>query len=214
VSSSDAELRRAWRRVAGAGHELLVEELIARHGEPHRHYHTARHVTVVLRHVGELLDAHPADVRRDDEAIIAAALFHDVVYEPRSATNEADSAALAERALAQVGWPVSRAETVGTLVRATANHLFNDQLPGGAAILFDADLAVLGAEPQVYAAYVTAVRHEYAHVDDEQWRAGRATVLRGILSRSPIYLTPTMGARREHRARANLAAELAGLSRP
>ena len=82
-----------------------------------------------------------------------------------------------------------------------------------AAVLFDADLAILGASPAEYQAYVTGVRAEYAHVDDAGWRTGRAAVLQTFLDRDPIYATPTMRADRERRARANLAAELAALAR-
>ena len=42
------------------------------------------------------------------------------------------------------------------------------------AVLLAADLAVLAAEPSRYVEYATAVRREYAHVDDDAWRAGRA----------------------------------------
>ncbi|MEY4231579.1 MAG: hypothetical protein RLZZ362_2428, partial [Actinomycetota bacterium] len=43
------------------------------------------------------------------------------------------------------------------------------------------------------------------------WRAGRAAVLHRFLSRDAIYVTHTMRLQREHRARANLSAELAAL---
>jgi predicted metal-dependent HD superfamily phosphohydrolase len=57
------------------------------------------------------------------------------------------------------------------------------------------------------------VRAEYAHVDDATWRTRRATVLRAFLERAAIYRTEPMR-RQEHRARANLAAELSSLAAP
>ena len=92
---------------------------------------------------------------------------------------------------------------------ATADH---DAADVDAAVLIDADLAILGAEPAAYAAYVHGVRHEYHHVPDDLWVPGRSAVLRSFLDRPAIYLTPCMAADRESRARANLAAELATLS--
>jgi predicted metal-dependent HD superfamily phosphohydrolase len=80
-----------------------------------------------------------------------------------------------------------------------------------AAILMDADLAVLGDEPAVYQAYVNGVRAEYAHVSDHEWRLGRSAVLRSLLARDPLFLTTAMRDERERRARANITAELAGL---
>jgi predicted metal-dependent HD superfamily phosphohydrolase len=140
-------------------------------------------------------------------AVRLAAWFHDAVYDPRRADNEECSALLAARVLADLGVPDERVATVGRLVRSTAGHVgeATDE-----AMLADADLAVLGAEPAVYQAYVVGVRAEYAHVDDATWRVGRANVLTGFLDREAIYITPAMRPR-EPRARANLAAERASL---
>ena len=82
---------------------------------------------------------------------------------------------------------------------------------GDTAVLVDADLAILGADPAGYSTYVTGVRL-YRHVSDEEWRSGRAAVLEAFLERPTIYSTPTGRDRWETRARANLAAELAGLA--
>jgi predicted metal-dependent HD superfamily phosphohydrolase len=206
VSSPEAALRRCWHGLGGDDGAVL-DDLLARHREPHRRYHTAVHVMWVLRHVDEVVTD---DI--DAPAVRAAALFHDVIYDPRSATNEVDSARLAAGALASLDWPPVRYDRVGVLIEGTAGH--DTAVARGdpeAAVLFDADLAILGSSPAEYQAYVTGVRAEYAHVDDAGWRSGRATVLRTFLDRQQIYVTPTMRAARERRARANLAAELAAL---
>ena len=127
-------------------------------------------------------------------------------------TNEAESAALAVRALGPLGWAPAQLGRVAWLIEGTAGHdpAVAADAPD-AAVLFDADLAILGSSPAEYQAYVTGVRTEYAHVDDAGWRSGRAAVLRMFLDRERIYATATMRTARERRARANLAAELAGL---
>ena len=71
---------------------------------------------------------------------------------------------------------------------------------------------ILAAEPSRYQACATGVRAEYAHVDDAPWRTGR-TRGSALLERPAIYLTAPMQ-RQEHRARANLAAELSSLAAP
>jgi predicted metal-dependent HD superfamily phosphohydrolase len=163
----------------------------------------------VLRHIDDLAaDSTPVDLN----AVRAAALFHDAVYDPRSPTNEHDSAGLARRVLADCGWEPARVDRVAALIELTAGHVAPDT-DLGADILLDADLAILGAEPAEYRAYVTGVRAEYAHVDDDAWRVGRAAVLRSFLDRPAIYRTTSMQAARERRARANLSAELAELQR-
>lgn len=213
VTAPEVELGRVWRRLvgvdAGRAGDAALDELLARHRQPHRRYHTATHVMWVLRHIDDLAAANtPVDL----DAVRAAALFHDAVYDPRSPTNEHDSAGLARRVLADCGWEPARVDRVAALIELTAGHVAPDT-DLGADILLDADLAILGAEPADYRAYVTGVRAEYAHVDDDAWRVGRAAVLRSFLERPAIYRTTSMQATRERRARANLSAELADLQR-
>jgi predicted metal-dependent HD superfamily phosphohydrolase len=209
MTAPEVEIRLAWRALFGPHRELAVERWLARHAEPHRRYHTATHVMWVLRHVDHLVAAEQvaeplARVAR------AAALFHDVVYDPRRDDNEARSAEVAARELHDAGWAADDAAAVGALVEATAAHDPTCPLPG-ATVLFDADLAILGSAPAEYTASVTAIRAEYAHVDEPGWRVGRVAVLQRFLDREPLYLTATMRADREARAKANLTAELAAL---
>jgi predicted metal-dependent HD superfamily phosphohydrolase len=205
VTSPDIELRRVWRGVAGPRHTHVVDALLERHREPLRRYHTAVHVMWVCRHVHELAVVHPVD---DLPAVLAAALFHDAVYVPTSGTNEADSASLAVHELTDMGWDPDRCAAVAELIIATADHR---PTSSAAEVLLDADLAILGAQANEYLPYAVAVRAEYAHVPDDGWVTGRAAVLRQFLDRPVIFHTSTMRAAREHRARANLAAELATL---
>ena len=45
------------------------------------------------------------------------------------------------------------------------------------AILISIDLSILGAEPARYDAYAAAIRQEFIHVPEPDYRAGRAKVL-------------------------------------
>lgn len=208
---NELELRLAWERhVAPAG--AAFEALVDRHREPHRRYHGVKHVHWVVRHATRLGEQHAARVA-DLGAVVAAAFFHDAVYDPTRHDNEEASAGLAERSLAELGWATDRCDDVAELVRATAGHAASTE-PGAAldtAVLLAADLAVLAADPAGYAEYVAGVRAEYAHVSDAAWRVGRAAVLRGFVERPAIFEPQLDLAAWEHRARGNLAAELAGL---
>ncbi|HEY8093101.1 MAG TPA: hypothetical protein VID93_04940 [Acidimicrobiales bacterium] len=216
-------LRAQWHSAVdggrGAGHPQLAWaasedaflRLLARYREPHRHYHSVTHLAAVMTTAEELM----AQVDVDDPAAVRLALFfHDAIYDPRSTTNEAASATLARAVLAPLGLPRTRTDTVKRLILSTVDH----QPPAGchagsAAVVLDADLAILSAEPAQYAAYVAGVRAEYGHVDQSGWRSGRAAVLQRLLDRPILYRSAPM-AGREGRARANLAAELAGLGPP
>ncbi len=202
--TDQAELWAAWVDHIGDDHaaRAAFDEAIGRHREPHRRYHGVRHVTWVVRHVLELAGEVTVD---DLGAVVAAAFFHDAVYDPRAADNEQQSALLALRVLGQLDWPERRAAAVATMIRATAAHAPTDDVDE--AVLLDADLAVLGSDPSAYQAYVNGVRAEYAHVDDAAWRVGRGAVLDGLLAADPLYSTTAGRARWQARARANLTAE-------
>jgi predicted metal-dependent HD superfamily phosphohydrolase len=189
--------------VAAAGAELL-----ARWREQHRHYHDAEHLAEVLTAVDEL--APESGAGTDVEVVRLAAWFHDAVYEGRPGDDEEQSAALARGMLADLGIPESRVGRVAELVMITLHH---DPAPGDAeaALLCDADLAVLAAGPERYTRYVDAVRQEYAHVPEPMFRSGRTTVLKALEAMPRLYRTPAGRQRWENAARANLARELAEL---
>ncbi len=207
----EQELRDRWADVAGTGRpaSYALDGLLARYREPHRHYHGLAHVVRVLRDVDDLLGAVMV---ADADAVRFAAWFHDAIYDPRAPTghNEDASAQLATEVLTELSRPTAQVVLVARLVRATAQH--HATSPDD-AVLLDADLAVLASDPASYTAYARGVRREYAHVGDDDWRVGRAAVLRGFLARPEIFATAAMHAR-EPVARANLAAELAGLVPP
>ena len=102
------------------------------------------------------------------------------------------------------------------MVRATAGHLSDEGADDDASterqVLLDADLAILGSDPNAYAAYATGVRVEYGHLGDAEWSAGRATVLQHLLDREHLYVSAPARQWWDARARANLTAELASLS--
>lgn len=207
MSEPDLELMTAWQRYV-TDDQRLLDGLLGRHREKHRRYHTAAHVRWVIRHVEEIAAEAPAD--HLDE-VVAAAFYHDAVYEPTYPANERASARLARRDLTASGWNDERVERVGAMIEATAHMSATADATGDAAMLLDADLAILGAEPAAYSTYVAGVRGEYRHLDDAEWADGRADVLRGFLDRSAIFLTAPAVEWWEERARANLSAELSTL---
>ena len=225
--SDEIELRTAWDLVVAPSPRSreVFDDLVGRHRQPHRRYHGVRHVVWVLRHARALEAAMP-DLKGvasydtgpyDSGTVSAAAFFHDAVYDPERRDNEERSAVLAAHQLTSLGWGSSRRDVVAALVRATAGHLADgaDDAAGSTErnVLLDADLAVLGSEPNAYAAYATGVRAEYGHLDDDVWRAGRATVLQHLLDREHLYMSAPARHWWDARARANLAAELASLTR-
>ncbi len=200
-------LEALWDKAVQAlgGRPGTAGDLATRYAEPHRGYHNTDHVLAVVRDV-ETLAAHRNAAER---AVLAlAALAHDVVYDGKPGDDERASAGWARTRLRAAGIDP---EPVARLVLATIDHTADDELT---ALLMDADLAILGSDTATYERYRTAVRAEYAHVPEDGWRIGRAHVLRGLLDRDPLYVTPQARDRWESRAKANLAAELETLGEP
>ncbi|MFG1950515.1 metal-dependent phosphohydrolase [Micromonospora sp. NPDC048830] len=209
------ELIDRWRaaaRAAGAtdgpASTAAGESLLTRWREPHRHYHTTRHLTAVL----DVVDAYAGLADRPD-LVRLAAWCHDAVYDPRAPgdANERDSADLAAALLAGLGVAAGAVAEVRRLVLLTAGHATTAGDADG-ALLCDADLAVLAGPPEEYDRYAAAVRREYAHVPDPDFRAGRARVLAHLLALPALYRLPPLAATWEPQARSNLTRELTRLT--
>lgn len=184
------------------GHEELGFELLERWGEEHRKYHSRTHLLAVLEALDLLTDpALPA------RPVSLAAWFHDAVYEGIAGQDEEESAKLAEDRLATAGLPEAVVGEVARLVRLTSTHSPAPDDHAG-ALLCDADLSILGAEPAAYARYLKAVRADYAHVGDADFAAGRAAAVRQLLALDPLFHSERAKSLWLDAARRNLEAEL------
>jgi len=180
---------------------MTCEELAAAYAEPTRHYHNLAHIEDCLAKLA-LVDGLSV---RERKILTEAIWWHDVVYEPTRSDNEERSACLAEQ---HVHDDVRR--EVGRLIRLTKTHEVrpDDRL---GAILISIDLSILGAVPARYDAYAAAIRQEFIHVSDADYRSGRASVLRHFAARPVIYPDAGFARTYDRKARDNLARELASL---
>lgn len=196
-------MRRIWddavRTLGGAPD---AADLIERYSEPHRSYHNTFHVASVVRDSWALADTFTFTT--EERAILTlAACAHDVIYDGKPGDDERASAAWSRQRLA--GLEEEQITRVESLVLATITHSSDDRL---AQVMLDADLAILGSEPEHYERYRQAVRQEYGQYDDETWRAGRTKVLKTLLGREDLYVTEPARERWDAAARTNLAREL------
>src|SRR5215212_2831538 len=199
----DAELLARWNGTL-PGQEELGQNLIMRYHEPHRHYHTTEHLLNILTMIDQLADDHDLFLVR------LAAWYHDAVYAipEGQVSNEEASARLALRQLSRVGLEQEDLNQIARLVRLTETHLPGPRDPEG-ELLCDADLAILASDPADYAAYLAAVRQEYAQVPEEEFLAGRLAVLTELADRE-IFRT-SKGRQLAGATQANLAAEISAL---
>jgi predicted metal-dependent HD superfamily phosphohydrolase len=193
-----------------------LADLLDRYSKPHRRYHDVDHVLAVLGRLRHRRSAAagpapgvPEDGHRAMLPAELAAFLHGAVYDPRASDNEAASAQYAGGVLRELGAPEPLIGRAQQLIAVTATHEVPAADPA-AALFVEADLCVLARPAAAYDAYVAAVRAEYAHVDEDSWRIGRAAVLGRLLDRPALFVLP--GADREEaQARANVARELEAL---
>ncbi|MBC8289678.1 MAG: hypothetical protein H8E37_05105 [Planctomycetes bacterium] len=187
-------------------HFAMWNELVRRHAEPQRHYHTLTHVEALV----STLQRHEESLQ-SPALVYVAVFFHDAIYDPRATDNEEQSAELATGFLIEAGIEGAFAESVRDLILATAGHM-KTAPTGDAAWFLDTDLQILGASPEAYDEYAIAIRREYDFVAESDYRSGRSAVLQSFLDAPNIYRTSAMKEALEARARANLARELASLA--
>jgi predicted metal-dependent HD superfamily phosphohydrolase len=194
---------QTWRRLGATPKDTSFERLVAAYSEPHRHYHTVRHLHDTFALLDEIARFEPVSVE-----VELALWFHDVVYDPRAKDNEALSALWAAQELATIPDAVSVSEhmvrRVESLVLATKH---SKALPADhqMALLLDVDLSILGAPFERFREYETEVRREYAWVPALAYRVGRTRVLEGFLQRPALFNTSFCQQRFESQARSNLA---------
>jgi len=186
--------------------------LLDRWSDPQRKYHNVRHLVDLLQRVDELQQEthHPPAVR-------LAAWYHGAVFDAaesaayarRGGEDEAASAEFARTELTDLGVPHGRVDDVASMVQALARHETN-AASIDCAVLCDADLAILAAEPQRYRTYVEDVRAEYAHIPKADLLEARRAIVSRLLKRDKLYVSP-LGSGWERQARENLSAELARL---
>jgi predicted metal-dependent HD superfamily phosphohydrolase len=176
-----------------------IGDVVTYYSEPHRHWHNGNHISQML----DSVFMNPSGGKSHQYLEV---IFHDVVYDPKSSTNEEDSLDFMKTWLTKLYdnpqdfWP-DRNWDAGIL--ATKTHQ-SDNLD--IQVVLDADLEILSKSWDKYWAYAQAIRAEYSHVPDVDFARGRADFMVQFLEQ-PIYLTECMRGE-EEAARQNIQREI------
>lgn len=180
------------------------EQLVAAYSASGRHYHTLRHVQILL----DAVQAEAATLH-DSTVVQLAVWFHDAVYDPLRDDNETRSAELASEFLAKTTLSDSQQQRVAFLIERTKDH--TQTQPGDDTdlqLFLDADLGILGTAEINYWQYARQIRQEYRLVPDTLYKKGRSKVLEKLLNTPVLYRTAAYRTRLDAAARHNLQAEL------
>lgn len=148
-----------------------------RYDDPALPYHCAAHVGLLwLRFL-----AHGGTA--DDRGMALAVLFHDAVYVPGRAGNEARSAAMMQ----QAAGPGADAEWAKGAILATADHLAYMGRDPRVLRLLDLDLTPLAEHPEAFRRNTIALRVESAHLSKAEWTGSLRRFKAGFLRRAPLF---------------------------
>lgn len=147
-----------------------ADELVARMSEPHRVYHTIPHVEYILE-------------QTSDPLLIAAAWFHDAVYDPTRTDNEARSSYLAT-IFYFFNPPSFDVLLLGQIIMDTAKHEATHPL---SQKFSDLDMSILGSNSDRYDEYYKAIRQEFAFVPWATYCSKRSEILQAFNKKKIFY---------------------------
>jgi pantetheine-phosphate adenylyltransferase len=145
----------------------LDADILNRYREPHRFYHT-------LEHLDDLCGQLELKGFADNDALLLATVFHDIIYDPRSATNEEDSAKFFNEVF--IGDQQLKDE-VTQIILDTKNHQPKTEL---SKVFCDADLNILKQPFDKLLQYEQQIFKEFQFVDYAIYREKRVEVLQSL----------------------------------
>lgn len=193
-----------WDRLGLTPRTGSFETVFARWNEPHRGYHTPRHLLETLR-VYEILSPYSEAPDLGQVAL----WHHDVIYNVNQGDNEERSADLAYNTFVKCGGDVAQGEEIRKMVISTSHRYRVSNIE--AAIVVDADLAILGSTPERFDEYEEQVRREYPSASEPHYVAGRLKAMTPFLDRPTLFRTPLLRDLLEARGRENLTRSLGSL---
>ena len=159
--------------------EGFVSDIYSKWNESHRHWHNLKHLEDVLDFLEatRTLSISIIPTEEDFYKLIVAAIYHDVIYDPRAIDNEEQSVNLFCKHFVQNEF----AETVSFLIMST-----KEQKPKEtplAQIMFNADWKVLiRGNPSMLMKYEDAIFKEFQFVPYPEYKRERINFLSRALS--------------------------------
>ncbi|UZT97518.1 hypothetical protein ODZ84_20435 [Chryseobacterium fluminis] len=181
--------------------EKLWSEIEKRYTEKSRHYHNFAHLESMFAE----LDSVTARVE-DMNSLSFSVFYHDVIYDASSKNNEEKSATFAVSQLAKINISSGAADKITRQIMATKSHQQSDDPDTN--YLLDADLSILGKDPETYFEYTRKIRKEYSVYPDLLYKPGRKRVLKHFLDLEYIFKTEYFREKYELQARENIEVEI------
>lgn len=170
-----------------------------------RFYHNQEHIEEMITNSR---DFHC----RYDHALMAAIVYHDVIYVPGAQDNESKSAALMHMRLTgdkYYGGDVKTLYHAEVMIRSTKHHELpntNDEdLLHGCAYMSDLDMMRLGQPWEIFQKHTENLTREFVPViGQEAWDKGRVDFLKGLINKNRVFHTLDYHLKYDNQMRLNI----------
>ncbi len=196
---------RLWRSCCekdSAG-EPIIADIEASYGEPHRHYHTGRHIEYCLTQFD--LARHEME---DANAIEMALWFHDIEYDPTARDNERQSAERFKN-YAHGAMRDELAQKIYQLIMITMHS--DAPQEADQKYMVDIDLSSFGLPWKEFIQDSQNIRREFSHLSDQEFARRNLNFLTSLNDRPFVFFTDFYQQRYEQTARDNIAKRIASL---
>ena len=150
------------------------EEIFRRWSEPHRTYHALSHLEDLVHQI----HIHAELTQKERDMLTLAAIFHDIIYDPRRGDNEERSAALF---LAHSPLDVDT-EEIASIIRDTKTHKPSTHL---SAIFSHMDMSVVRQPYEKLLTWEHGIKAEYRHLPGVVYCVARAYFLSKMIKKYP-----------------------------
>jgi len=160
----------------------LELKITAKYDESHRHYHTLKHITEILSLIESAEKNIKSSAELEFKALKLAALFHNIIYDPKSSTNEDNSANYYLELRKDIDSEELK-KIVVELIHDTKTHTPKTYW---GKMFCSYDLAVFGKPFDQVIEYEKKIRKEYQFVDWDVYKKERIEILTKFLDNDII----------------------------
>lgn len=191
----------------------FLDNIIKAYNTKKRYYHDLHHIYYMFN------IAQKYNINLDNEHIMAI-WFHDIVYDAQSSVNDNKNNSI--KVFKQL-WnefyntdkriemfflqECIQENKINFLIDITKHEIDNCFETYG-SIISDLDLWILSSNEHEYIKYLSNIRKEHSHLNDEEWKQKRCSWINMMLERSSIYQSEYATLSMERIARKNLKREL------
>lgn len=154
-----------------------VNTLLSMWNESHRHYHNLNHLNDLINQINENKSKYS---EKEYEKLMITALFHDIVYDPTSSTNEEDSANFLMECVSDKS--NKDILEVKQMILDTKTHNSTTSLSES---FNNYDMSIVERDFDQLLEWENGISQEYSKYDRDIYKSGRVKFLESVMDNYP-----------------------------